>query len=893
MMLLDCWWVIVLASLFGGYAFVFWFVRRVNEWYYVWRVGKLQHPLPPGDLGWPLFGNMPSFLNAFKSDPDSFLHHLVSRYGRRGMYRTHLFGKPSIIVCSAETCRKVLTDDEQLKLGYPASTMALSGKRSFHGISNVEHKRLRRLTTAPITGHEALSTYIGLIENVAVNLLEDLSIMDTPCEFLTEMRKFAFKVITTIFMGSHAHCVDLPLLDNLYTHLIQGMKSLPINLPGFAFYKALKARKKLMKLLQGLVDQKRRTNNIKTKTKKDMMDLLMEVKDEDGRKLEDEDIIDLILIFLLAGHESSAHGILWTIIYITENPHVFQRAKKEQEEILERRPSTQKGLNLKEIKQMEYLSKVIDEMLRRTSISFANFRQAKVDVNINGYTIPKGWKVLVWNRGVHMDPETYHNPKEYDPSRWENHTARAGSFLPFGLGSRFCPGSDLAKLEITIFLHHFLLNYRRVNEWYYVSRLGKLKYPVPPGDLGWPFLGNMLTFFKAFKSDPDSFLHNLISRHGKTGMYRAFLFGCPSIIVCSPDTCRKILGDDEQLKLGYPASAMALAGKRSLHGLTNVEHKRIKRLATAPITGHEALSTYIGFTETIAVNLLEELSTMNTPCEFLNEMRKFAFEVFTTIFMGTDRERVDLGLVENLYAVFNRGMKTMAINLPGFSFYKALKARKKLTKLLQSVVDQKRELNKTRTKTKKDMMDLFMEVKDEDGRQLEDEDIIDLILVFLMAGHESSAHGILWTIIYVTENPHVFQRAKKEQEEILESRPSTQKGLSLKEIKQMGYLSKVIDETLRKTTISFANFREAKVDIHMNGYTIPKGWKVLVWARQVHMDPDIFQNPKEYDPSRWENHTTRAGTFFPFGYGSRFCPGSELAKLEICVFLHHFLLNYR
>nr|KYP67048.1 Ent-kaurenoic acid oxidase 1 [Cajanus cajan] len=426
----DSSWLVLVAALLGGYAFVFGFVRRVNEWYYVSRLGKMQHPLPPGD----------------------------ERYGRKGMYRTHLFGNPSIIVCSPETCRKVLTDDEQFKLGYPASTMALTGKRSFHGISNVEHKRLRRLTTSPITGHEALSTYIGLIEGVAVKQLEELSSMNTPCEFLTQMRKFAFKVITTIFMDSDADHVDLALVENLYIDLNRGLKSLAINLPGFAFYKALKARKKLMKLLQGLVNQKRRTNN--TKTKKDMMDLLMEVKDEDGRQLEDEDIIDLLLVFLLAGHESSAHGILWTIIYLMEHPHVLQRAKEEQEEIMEIRPSTQKGLNIKEIKQMEYLSKVIDEMLRRTSISFANFRQAKVDVNINGYTIPKGWKVLVWSRGVHMDPETYRNPKEYDPSRWENHTARAGSFLPFGLGSRFCPGSDLAKLEITIFLHHFLLNYR-------------------------------------------------------------------------------------------------------------------------------------------------------------------------------------------------------------------------------------------------------------------------------------------------------------------------------------------------------------------------------------------------------------------------------------------------
>lgn len=42
----------------------------------------------------------------------------------------------------------------------------------------------------------------------------------------------------------------------------------------------------------------------------------------------------------------------------------------------------------------------------------------------------------------------------------QDHNIKIGSFLPFGAGSRFCPGSDLAKIEISIFLHHFLLNYK-------------------------------------------------------------------------------------------------------------------------------------------------------------------------------------------------------------------------------------------------------------------------------------------------------------------------------------------------------------------------------------------------------------------------------------------------
>ncbi|KAF2605631.1 hypothetical protein F2Q70_00025262 [Brassica cretica] len=61
---------------------------------------------------------------------------------------------------------------------------------------------------------------------------------------------------------------------------------------------------------------------------------------------------------------------------------------------------------------------------------------------------------------VHLNPEIYPDPKKFDPSRWEGYIPKAGTFLPFGLGSHLCPGNDLAKLEISIFLHHFLLKYR-------------------------------------------------------------------------------------------------------------------------------------------------------------------------------------------------------------------------------------------------------------------------------------------------------------------------------------------------------------------------------------------------------------------------------------------------
>ncbi|CAA0842489.1 Ent-kaurenoic acid oxidase 1 [Striga hermonthica] len=370
-----------------------------------------------------------------------------------------MFGNPSIIVTSADACRKVLTDDETFGPGWPEATRNLIGDKSFVGISDDEHRWLRKLTAAPVNGHEALSLYVGFIEDNVVSALDRWA-HSGPIEYLTELRKLTFRIIMYIFLSSESEGI-MEALEKEYTALNYGVRAMAINFPGFAYHSALKARKRLVAVLQSVVTSRRewRAQNPPA-AKKDMMDALMDAVDENGRTLSDEEIIDVLVMYLNAGHESSGHITMWASILLQSHPDVFEKAKREQEEIMKNRPHDQKGLTLKEIRQMEYLSKVIDETLRVITFSLVVFREARKDVRVCGYTIPKGWKVLVWFRGVHFDPETYPDPKKFDPSRWDGFTPRAGQFLPFGGGSRLCPGNDLAKIEISIFLHHFLLNYK-------------------------------------------------------------------------------------------------------------------------------------------------------------------------------------------------------------------------------------------------------------------------------------------------------------------------------------------------------------------------------------------------------------------------------------------------
>ncbi|XP_027336886.1 beta-amyrin 11-oxidase-like [Abrus precatorius] len=449
------------ATLFACYFFVCKFLRGLNGWYYDLKLRNKQYPLPPGDMGWPLFGNMLTFLKDFSSGhADSFINNLVSRYGRTGIYKTHLFLNPSIIVCAPETCKRVLQDEENYKHGYPTSTQELTRSRPFEGVAGAEHKRIRRLVTAPIVGQHMLVKYLERIENIVINSLEELSTIKHPVELLTETKKISFKVIIHIFLGSYNEGIVTKVGD-LFTVLFDGLFSVPINAPGFTFNKALKARKKLVKIIQSVLDERKlMMKKGEIVDKRDLVDILLDVDGENGKKLEDEDIIDLLLALVFAGHETTATGMMWSLIHLTQHPDIMKKAKEEQEEIMKMRPSSQKYLSLQEIKQMVYLSKVINETLRLANILFSAFRVATADVNINGYIIPKGWKVLVWLRAIHMDPEYHSNPEEFNPSRWDGYNAKVGAFLPFGTGSRLCPGSDLAKLEMSILLHHFLLNYK-------------------------------------------------------------------------------------------------------------------------------------------------------------------------------------------------------------------------------------------------------------------------------------------------------------------------------------------------------------------------------------------------------------------------------------------------
>lgn len=89
-----------------------------------------------------------------------------------------------------------------------------------------------------------------------------------------------------------------------------------------------------MAILQSIVDERRNKSKLGDNSgtkKKDMMDQLLSVEDENGKKLEDEEIIDLLVMYLNAGHESSGHTMMWATILLQEHPEFLEKAKVKSE----------------------------------------------------------------------------------------------------------------------------------------------------------------------------------------------------------------------------------------------------------------------------------------------------------------------------------------------------------------------------------------------------------------------------------------------------------------------------------------------------------------------------------------------------------------------------------
>jgi len=178
--------------------------------------------------------------------------------------------------------------------------------------------------------------------------------------------------------------------------------------------------------------------------------LMMAAHDpETGRTLTDDEICDELVVFMLAGHDTTATTLSYALWALGHHRDMQDRLRAEAAAIGDREltPADLPGLT--------YTVQVLHEALRLCPPGPMNPRTVIADIEVNGYRVPAGSICMVGVYAMHRDPTLWDRPLEFDPERFGPEASKGRErwqFIPFGAGARTCIGDHFAMLEATLAL---------------------------------------------------------------------------------------------------------------------------------------------------------------------------------------------------------------------------------------------------------------------------------------------------------------------------------------------------------------------------------------------------------------------------------------------------------
>ncbi|XP_051143335.1 cytochrome P450 90A1-like isoform X2 [Andrographis paniculata] len=410
--------------------------------------------LPPGSLGLPLIGETLQLISAYRTEnPEPFIDERVAKCG--AVFTTHVFGEATVFSADPETNRTVLQNEGRLfESSYPGSISNLLGRHSLLLMRGGHHKRMHSLTAATFANAAVIRDHLLLDVDRLVRLNMDawtgrVTLMD-------QAKKITFELTVKQLMSIDP-CEWSEDLMKEYMLVIEGFFTVPLPFLSISYTRAIQARRKVAEALATVVRERR-----KGPRKYDMLGALLD-EENSGRVLTDEEIVDFMVALLVAGYETTSTIMTLAVKYLTETPLALAQLKNEQDEIMARKREDY-SLQWEDYKSMSFTQCVINETLRMANIISGVFRRTTTDVAVNGYTIPKGMRVFASFRAVHMNYRHFKDARTFNPWRWPSNGSEITNcatnvFTPFGGGPRRCPGAELARVELSVFLHRLVTQF--------------------------------------------------------------------------------------------------------------------------------------------------------------------------------------------------------------------------------------------------------------------------------------------------------------------------------------------------------------------------------------------------------------------------------------------------
>ncbi|KAH9512026.1 Cytochrome P450 4V2, variant 2 [Dermatophagoides farinae] len=664
------------------------------------------------------------------------------------------------------------------------------------------------------------------------------------------------------------------------------------------------------------------------------MDLLIEQHLKDPKQFTELDIREEVDTFMFEGHDTTAMSLIWTLHLLGNHPDIQNRVHKEIDEIRQQSDDdddqTTQNWSQNQLRQMKFLEACIKESLRIYPSVPVISRYTHQDTEIEpGRIIPKGTSVALVLYMIQRDPKYFQQPERYIPGRFiedsEHYCGRMNPFayVPFSAGPRNCIGQKFALQEEKIMLATLLSRYRVesgdncgnvdvkaalilrpkssvnirfiqlfmsiiIQRWLrsksMISKFHGINVPF------WKILiGNIdMLFIESWATE------KIVDNYFKlmTGMSKIFgetshiwfsLF--PTMVISHADVAEKILSSTNTFldKDNFYEMLKPWLNEGLLTSASNKWRSRRKLL-----------------TPTFHFNILEQfLPIMNEQAQILSRIindrqlkaggngyldivpliTNATLDVISETAMGVkigsqlDNNRDYVDAVTRVSATTLKRMLLPWLQ-NNFIYFNFLAEGRK----------HRRDINLVREFT----MNVIKERKNEIIRkQFTELDIREEVDTFMVAGHDTTAVSLIWTLHLLGNHPDIQYRVHKEIDEIRQQSDDdddqTTQNWSQNQLRQMKFLEACIKESLR---------------IYPSGTVI---------SRYTHQDTEIepgriqniSQQPERYIPGRFiedsEHYCGRMNPFayVPFSAGPRNCIGQKFALQEEKITLATLLSRYR
>jgi cytochrome P450 len=423
-------------------------------------------PLPPGPTG-------PFVVAHFLARPGRFFESTRERYGTPFTFQ--LSPQRTVVVTDdPAVIKQVFTGDPTKLLAGVGNEVLrpLLGPRSVLTLDEPEHMRQRKLLLPPFHG-DRMKLYGETIADATARQTAHWPVGE-PFAVQPSMQAITLEVIMRAVFGVRD---DRERLEEIAAPLRALLDSMADMRWLFALQLASskrngrlspwrRFREQLLYPAREVLLEEIRTRRAAADLaeRDDILSLLLSARDEDGKGLTDSELLDELITLLLAGHETTATALSWTLERLTRHPAVLGRLTEE----------------VRAGEGGDYLDAVIKESLRLRPVVPAVARYLTEPTQLGDRVLPAGVHITPSIYLTHLNPEIYPEPKAFRPERFLERPAGTYEWIPFGGGMRRCLGATFALFEMRIVLGELLRKFDLATTTAPSERIGRRAITFSP-----------------------------------------------------------------------------------------------------------------------------------------------------------------------------------------------------------------------------------------------------------------------------------------------------------------------------------------------------------------------------------------------------------------------------